>query len=1202
MELGICPAAAEVAWHGVNGGTRGGRACWAVTGTLCLGQIQGSFAQKRLACISCDFFTRVQSEEGPDFVLLPNPSNLLAVLREGESRYRQMFDGIPVGLFRCAVDGCFLDVNPALALTFGYDGPEELIGRDPSQLFLRACDHARWRENLQEDGSTLVFEWQMRRKDGEVIWVSSTTHATRDAAGTIQYFDGVMEDVTRRKTAEQELRQHKDHLEEMVGERTRQLETARRQAEEALAVAQEASRLKSTFLANMSHEIRTPMNAVIGMTSLLLETELGDEQREFTETIRHSGDLLLSIINDVLDFSKIEAGRMELEVHRVDLHECIESVVDLMGAVAAEKGLELAYMVKPDVPLAFMGDATRLRQILVNLLGNAVKFTERGEVILTVSARPVTPTGPDASVTRHEWRFAVRDTGIGIAADRVDQLFQSFSQADSSTTRRYGGTGLGLAISARLAELMGGRTWVDSEVGRGSTFSFTVVAEPAQLPADHYLATHHPSLEGKAVLIVDDNATNRRILELQARAWDMVPTLVTSGRDALACLAGGATFDVGLLDFHMPEMDGIELTRQIRAQLPPDRLPIVMLSSVGEAPRDPALGLAAYMTKPIRSSQLYETLIEIFPPLAQPVRASGQKAERIGFDPEMGRHHPLRLLLVEDNATNQRVALQLLRKLGYRADIAANGQEAIEALRRQCYDAVLMDLQMPVMDGIEATRRIREEWPEHGPRIVAMTASAMSEDRTRCLAAGMDDHIRKPIHVVELVTSLWQCAAHAVGHPGDNGADVAGGLRELSVLIVDPDPGRSRELAATLGSWGTHCNTAGEPIEALHTLRRAARDGGYPFHVALIDEATPGIGAVELAELIRDSRSLGAVDPVLVASARPPAPFNLSATPFVACLTRPVQASPLQDLLLCRWQGGLRNRAGAAPPEMARKPPLATPARPQIGATVLVADDNPVNRKVASDILRKLGCTAELVENGKQAFDALLEHADRFDLVLMDWQMPVMDGDAATRTIRAVQGDRKHTTIVAMTAHALPGDREMCLRAGVDDYVAKPLTIDDLQATLLRHVVHGKTPARPAAPEKPLSPAAKQSLAASGPPPAQLDLSELPIVDVARVREATDGDVEMIESLVAMSLEELVKQIAELQEALASGAGDLDRRAHATKGTAAMMGGARVVAVAAAIEQAAKAGRHRDLPPLTTAIRNELELLRKAAGEVDWTS
>ena len=627
-------------------------------------------------------------------------------------------------------DGRIREVNDAFCAISGYSRTE-LVGHNPRAINSGYHPPEFFAELWQTISAGRIWHGELRNrhKDGSFYWRDTTIIPFADAHGRIETYIAIGYDVTARR-------------EENA--------TLVRLAKEAKT----AALAKAEFLANMSHEIRTPMNAVIGMTELLLDTPLTATQREFTQTIRTSGDSLLVLINDILDFSKIESGKLDLEHTALNLHDCIESALDLSAKPATAKGLDLVYWIEDEVPAHILGDITRLRQILGNLIGNAVKFTERGEILLTVSMLSATGEQP-ARI-----HFAVRDTGIGIPADRMDRLFKAFSQVDASTTRKYGGTGLGLTICTRLVTCMQGRIWVESTPGQGSTFQFEIPLYPAEQPAHANPASPALTLTGRRILLVDDNPTNLRILSLQTQRWGMISTGVESATAALQVLAEGTVFDAAIIDVQMPEMDGYQLAAAIRRNYSASRLPIVVLTSLGDEGQGFAgLDVAQILTKPAKSAVLCQALANALSTESPATPAPIEPSTAAPVETSPAERNPLRLLLAEDNPTNQLVAQLLLSRLGYSCTTASNGIEALETLAREPFDVIFMDMQMPEMDGLTCTRRIcSERSVATRPWIIAMTANALEGDRETCLAAGMDDYLAKPISGKTLTEVLDRAA------------------------------------------------------------------------------------------------------------------------------------------------------------------------------------------------------------------------------------------------------------------------------------------------------------------------------------------------------------------------------------------------------------------------------------------------------------
>jgi len=642
---------------------------------------------------------------------------------ELEARVENILDHIQDSYFEVDMRGKFQLLNSAgVQKQTGY-GSDELLGRS-FKMSNTPEESLRIQEAFGKVLATGIpnecFPCTSVGKEGTIRHQELSITLRKDMSGKVIGFACISRDCTERKFREAELARAKE-------------------------AAELANRAKGEFLANMSHEIRTPMNAVVGLTSLLLDMPLEAEVCDYVETIRTSADSLLTIINDILDFSKIESGKLELENRPFDLTRCVEDSADLLRTRAAKKGLELMIEIGGEVPAWVFGDVTRLRQILVNLVSNAEKFTAAGEIVVTVHSE----NDAEGSSVLH---FAVRDTGIGIPPEGMERLFRSFSQVDASTTRKHGGTGLGLAISKRLTELMGGRIWAESEPGKGSTFQFVIPERAAS--AQQSLVLDRANWAGKKVLIVDDNETNLRILDQQLRKWMLAPVKASTPAAALQLLQTDR-FSLALLDFNMPEMDGLQLARAIsRLNLTP-KMPMAILSSSGSSLKEllqdgGSNPLDAFLTKPVKSHLLAEVVSRLLAHSAAPAHRPANE-----IDHGLAQRHPLRILLAEDNVVNQKVAVRLLQRMGYQPDVAANGLEVLDAIEKRDYDLVLLDVQMPEMNGLEVAQTITgSAWVGKRPHLIALTANVMQEDRAECLAAGMADFLSKPLDIAQLQRAL----------------------------------------------------------------------------------------------------------------------------------------------------------------------------------------------------------------------------------------------------------------------------------------------------------------------------------------------------------------------------------------------------------------------------------------------------------------
>ncbi|MBD1809434.1 response regulator [Microcoleus sp. FACHB-SPT15] len=1102
------------------------------------GKIQG------IVCLVQDISARKQAEEA---------------LR----RQALMFETIYDGIILTDLAGRILDWNPAAERIFGYE-KAEMLGKTfgvvyqpeeatvlTQQMIYGLMSEGRWTREIQ-----------FTHKEGTEGVCETVVVPLRDDQGQPIAAIGVNRDITERKQYENKL-------------------------VEARESAVEAARVKAQFLANMSHEIRTPMNGVMGMSELLLSTELTARQLDFVKTLQVSGEHLLRVINDILDFSKLEAGEMRLDTDELNLNRCLEEVLDLCSPQADAKDLELALLVDTEVPRQLLGDAGRLRQVLTNLVGNSIKFTGAGEVVIHVSVNSQSDDEEQAQL-----RFAVKDTGIGIVPEEQTKLFQAFSQVDASTTRRYGGTGLGLAICKQLVEMMGGEIGVESEPGVGSTFWFTATFTKVAVDSTKEVTervssnvqTSPETLTGKRVLVVDDRPINRQIVQYQLSAKGMEVDEADNGIIALnalqAAAEAGKPYDVALLDMKMPKIDGSTLGRLILSEPDWAQTKLVLMTSIhaGDSAQ-PLLrsGFSDYLVKPVKESQLVESLLKVLaaeePLLASNTLSSGNE----GTNP-VGQSKSLKILLVEDTPINLKLVRHQVQILGHQSDAAENGQQALDKLAKNQYDIVLMDCQMPVMDGYTATRALRQrEGTEHHTIVIGMTAYAMQGDREKCLEAGMDDYLSKPVMVKNLAPVLerWSATLKRDSHEETSESD--------TLSSIDLDPGvdivdwvRLKEISE------------GDSAFQLELVQGFIKEGGSfiaQAKQALVDEDWNTLG--NKAHQIKGASASVAVQvmPEVARQLRNEAVGN----------NRGNAAKLISQLeqILERLKGHIEVNPTLAKDSRSTKELAIEEVLPVLSKTflaeegnsnqtkqtslkILLVEDTPINLKLVQHQVRLLGHQWNSAENGQQALEKLAQ--DDYDIVLMDCQMPVMDGYQATQFLRRREGSSCHTVVIGMTAFAMPGDREKCLEAGMDDYLSKPVLVKELREMLERwSSVRAELPRLGRKPES----------------HAVIDPALDP-VDWVRLKEISAGEPAFQLELVQGFIKEGATFINQAKEALATKDWvTLANKAHQIKGASASVAVQLMSEIAANLYSQAKATDYEGSLEFVTQLELILERLKR---------
>jgi PAS domain S-box-containing protein len=816
--------------------------------------------------------------------------------------------------------------------------------------------------------------------------------------------------------------------------------------QQAKIAAEEGNRAKSEFLANMSHEIRTPMNAIIGMSEMMLSTKLSEKQNEYQQIIYHSAHSLLALINDILDFSKIEAGKLDIEYTHFHLRDLLEEVSDMFRDKSAQKKIELIIGVDPDVPGALTGDPNRLRQVIVNLTGNAIKFTNDGEIIVRV----VKIFERDDTV---RLLFSIADTGIGIPVSSQAKLFDPFIQADGSTTRKFGGTGLGLTICKRLVRLMDGDISVESEPGKGSTFSFsaTFKKQPAQ---KEHVFNIPPDLKDLTVLIVDDNESSRYVNQTMIQSFGFQSIEATSGQHCMQLLdhwnsySKGKKLDLILMDWMMPEMDGFETTRKIKRYDQFNHVPVIMISAFADKKilkKEKNIKIDAFLAKPIKQSTLFDTIMQTFDKKDLITSLPKDSAEKSESEMTKRNWQHIALMLVEDNLINQKVANEILGQVGIQPDIMNNGKEALEAVSKKSYDIILMDIQMPVMDGIQSARHIRKLFSFKELPIIAMTANAMKGDRETCLDAGMNDYITKPIIQNNLFSVIEKWVINAKSE------------KEAPATHYKPDVSESTIPIKPLNQEESVDSTS--PINPLNQEEGLDRLGGNKeIYVQLLKSFQDTYSSFPhtIKELIQSDIKLALreLHSLKGAAANLSLPMvNAAAKKFESQLKANNVKS--QDQLIQSLDQKLKesfiaiNAYAQTNNDLHEtKEQISDDSYDEKRYKILLVEDNPINQQVIREILSAAKTyDIHTADNGQEALDALEKKV--FDLILMDVQMPVMDGLTATKNIRK-QDKYKSLPIIAVTAHAMKGYRELCINAGMNDYITKPVDKNLLYAKLNR--------------------------------------------------------------------------------------------------------------------------------------------------------